>query len=316
MDRGSRPRILVCDPLDDGALDLLRQAARVDVQTSLAPDELVAIIDGYDALVIHNSTTITSEVIEAGSTLRAIARAGVSYDNIDVDAATQNGVYVINAPGAATNAVAELTIGLILALLRQMPAANRSLKAGHWHRQKLRGQQLSSQTLGVIGYGRIGREVARLARAFGAKVLAHTRTLRPMEHAERIAFDRLLAESDIISLHAPLTDATRHLINRETIQQMRTGAYIINTSAGGLIDEAALLEALESGKIAGAGLDVFANEPPGDSPLLRHPHVICTPRLGAHTAEVRRTAAMIAVQGLLAVLRGEPSEYVVNPLAG
>ncbi|ACZ38950.1 hydroxyacid dehydrogenase [Sphaerobacter thermophilus] len=313
MEGAGQPRILVCDPIDDGALDLLRRHARVDVRTSLAPDELVDIVGGYDGLVVRGTTQITSEVIEAATALRGIARVGFAVDNIDIDAATERGIVVVHSPGARTYAVAEMTIGLILAVLRHIPAADRSVKAGRWERRAFRGRQLRGATVGVIGYGRIGREVARLAHAFGATVKAYTQTPRPLEHAKQVDFQALLASSDIITLHATLTSATRQLINREAIEQMRDGVVIVNTASGGLIDEAALLEALDRGKVAGAGLDVFADEPPSLRALVEHPRVVTTPRIGGSTQEADRAVSELALQSLLAVLRGEQPAVAVNP---
>lgn len=315
MDRGAMPRILVCDPLDEEALDLLNREAQVDIRTGLTPDELVDIVAGYDALVVRSSTQVTSEVIEAGSQLRAIARAGVGVDTIDVDAATEHGVVVVNAPGASAQAVVELTFGLILTMLRRLYSANRTTKAGRWEKSKLRGRQIAGQTLGVVGYGRIGREVSRIGQAFGARVITATLQDRPPEYAERVDFDRLLAESDIITLHVPLTAQTASMIDAEAIRKMKDGVYLVNTSRGGIVDEAALLEGLNSGKVAGAALDVFAVEPPGESELVKHPRVVVTPHIGGSTLEAQRAVGMIAVRGMLAVLRGERTDTVVNPRA-
>lgn len=313
MERAGQPRILVCDPIDDGALDLLRREARVDVRTALDPDELVDVVGAYDGLVVRGTTEVTSEVIEAATALRGIARVGFAVDNIDVAAASERGILVVHSPGARTQAVAELTIGLMLAVLRQIPAADRSLKEGRWERRAFRGRQLAGMTVGVVGYGRIGREVARLARAFGATVKAYTQTPRPLEHAKHVDFQDLLSESDIVTLHATLTPTTRHLIDRRAIDQMRDGVVIINTAAGGLIDEPALLEAIERGKVAGAGLDVFATEPPAARELIEHPRVVTTPRIGGSTVEADREVSTLALESLLAVLRGEQPETVVNP---
>lgn len=313
MLQGGQPRILVCDPLDASALDLLGQEARVDVQTNLSHDELVEIVSGYDALVVRSGTQVTRDVIAAGSALRAIARAGVGVDNVDLEAATERGIPVVNAPGASMTAVAELTFGLMLALLRELPRANASMKQGRWEKSKFRGHQLRDKTLGVIGYGRIGREVARLGQAFGAKVIATTRSSRPMEYAQRVDLDRLLAESDIISLHTAYRVDSQYLIDSTAFQRMKDGVYIVNTARGPLIDEDALLAALESGKVAGAGLDVFEREPPGASPLVTHRRVICTPHIGAATREAQQEIGQITVRGLLAILRGEHPESVINP---
>ncbi|MDI3339957.1 MAG: hydroxyacid dehydrogenase [Sphaerobacter sp.] len=313
MERAGQPRILVCDLIDDGALALLRREARVDLRTGLDPAELVDLVEGYDGLVVRGTTRVTSEVLEAGTSLRGVARVGFSVDNIDVAAATERGIRVVHSPGARTEAVAELTLGLMLAVLRGIPAADRSLKAGRWERRAFSGRQLAGKTVGVVGYGRVGREVARLARACRATVKAYTRTPRPLEHARQVAFQELLADSDVVTLHATLTPDTHRLIDADAIARMKDGVVIINTAAGGLIDEAALLAALERGKVAGAGLDVFAAEPPVNRALVEHPRVVCTPHIGGRTVEADQAVSLLAIQGLLAILRGEQPENVVNP---
>lgn len=315
MSQAVRSRILVCDPLSEPAMDLLRDQAEIDVKTGLSNDELIEVVDGYDALVVRSATQVTGEVIEAGTGLRAIARAGIGLDNIDVEAATERGIVVLNTPGASTQAVAELTIALILDLLRHVDVADRAMKEGRWEKSRLRGRQLSEQTVGVIGYGRIGREVARLCCAFGARVVATTRSPRPLEYAERVNLDALLTESDIVTLHAAPRASGAPLLDAAAIARMKDGAYLVNASRGALVDEVALLDALNTGKLAGAGLDVFAQEPPGGSALVRHPKVICTPHIGAATVAAQRAVGLIAARGLLAVLRGERPETIVNPQA-
>ena len=315
MADAGRPRVLVCDPLDEHALDILRHETQVDVRTELSPDELVDVVAAYDALVVRSATQVTSEVLEAGSALRVVARAGVGVDNVDVDAASDRGILVVNAPGASTQAVAELTIGLILALLRRIPIADRTMKAGRWEKSHLRGREFAGKTLGVIGYGRIGHEVAGIGRAFGARVLVFTQPTRPIEYGQQVSFEELLHESDIITLHVNYSASAASLIDAAAIARMKDGVYLINTSRGGIIDEAALLEALESGKVGGVGLDVFVEEPPGASALVKHPHVVCTPHVGAATAEAQRAVGAIAAHSLLAVLRGERPDTIVNPHA-
>ncbi|HET9013978.1 MAG TPA: hydroxyacid dehydrogenase [Thermomicrobiaceae bacterium] len=315
MAETARPRVLVCDPLDEHALEILRHETQVDVRTGLTQDELIDIVAAFDALVVRSATQVTSEVLEAASALRVVARAGVGVDNIDVDAASERGVLVVNAPGASSQAVAELTVGLILSLLRRIPTADRTMKAGRWEKAHLRGREFAGKTLGVIGYGRIGHEVAGLARAFGARVLVYTVLTRPIEHGQAVSFEELLAESDIITIHVNVTDRAASLIDAAAIARMKDGVYLINTSRGGIIDEAALLEGLESGKVGGVGLDVFVDEPPGASALVKHPHVVCTPHIGAATAEAQRAVGAIAAHSLLAVLRGERPDTIVNPYA-
>jgi len=315
MADAARPRVLVCDPLDEHALEILGHETRLDVRTGLNRDELIDIVADFDALVVRSATQVTSEVLEAGSLLRVVARAGVGVDNIDVEAATERGILVVNAPGASTQAVAELTIGLIMSLLRRIPIADHTMKAGRWEKAHLRGREFAGKTLGVIGYGRIGHEVAGIARAFGARVVVYTVLTRPIEHGQAVGFEELLTESDIITVHVNYSATATSLIDAGTIARMKDGVYLINTSRGGIIDETALLEALESGKVAGVGLDVFVDEPPGASPLVRHPHVVCTPHIGASTAEAQRAVGAIAAHSLLAVLRGERPDTIVNPQA-
>ncbi len=307
------PRVLVCEPLHQDALDLLAANARVDVRTGLSRDELLDIVDAYDALVVRSKTQVSGDVIEAGINLRVIARAGIGVDNIDVDAATEHGIAVVNAAGASAQSVAELTLGLILALLRHIPTADRTMKAGQWEKPRLIGRQLGGLTVGVVGYGRIGREVARLVAAFGTRVLVATNNNHTYpQHGEPVPFDRLLGESDIVTLHKRLERATECLIDADAIAKMKDGAYLVNTARGALVDERALLDALNSGKLAGAALDVFAQEPPGATALVVHPRVICTPHLGASTVEAQRAVGIVAVKSLLAVLKGQQPETIVN----
>lgn len=264
-------KVLVSDPIDEAGIKILSQVATVDVKTGLSPKELASIIAGYDALMVRSGTQVTAEVIEAATNLKVIGRAGVGVDNIDVASATRKGIIVVNSPEGNTIAAAEHTLAMMLALSRYIPDANYSLKQGKWDRKSFIGTEVYKKTLGVIGLGKIGSHVATVAKAMGMKILAYDPYIS-QERANQLGctlvdLDVLFAESDYITLHVPKTPETTNLINRETIAKMKPTVRIINCARGGIIDEEALYEALKSGRIAGAALDVFAQEPLGDSPL-------------------------------------------------
>lgn len=310
------PKILVTDPIAEDGIALLRREAEVEVRLGPAQDELVSMIGGYEALVVRSQTKVTQEVIEAGERLQVIGRAGVGVDNIDVPAATRRGVVVVNAPTGNTFSAAEHTVALMLALARNLPQAHASLRAGQWERQRFLGVELRGKTLGVIGLGLVGTEVARRARAMEMRVLAVdpyvTQERAASLGVELVTLDELLGQSDFITLHTPLTAATRDLLGEEQFREVKPGARIINTARGELIDETALLRALDDGRVAGAAIDVFREEPPGDSPLLTHEQIIVTPHLGASTAEAQERVAVDVAEQVLAALRGEPARYAVN----
>jgi D-3-phosphoglycerate dehydrogenase len=294
-------RVLVTDKVSEEGLALLKAEPdfEVVVRTDLAKDVagLKAALAEADALVVRSGTQVTAEVLEGQTRLRAIARAGVGVDNIDVAAATQNGIVVMNTPGGNTVSTAEHTMALMLSLARNVPQANESLKAGRWDRSKLTGRQLEGKTLGIIGMGRVGQSVARMALGFEMRVIGFD----PFLSAERAAelgiesvphLSELWGQCDYITLHTPLTDDTRKLINAETIEKMRPGVRIINCARGGLIDSDALKAALDSGKVAGAAVDVFEPEPPpADHPVVNHPKAVVTPHLGASTEEAQVAVA-------------------------
>jgi len=293
-------RVLVADKIHEDGVKLLREFAEVDVSTGLKPAELITKIGGCDILVVRSATKVTKEVIDAGKQLKIIARAGVGLDNIDVGAAKARGIEVINAPEAPTVAVAELVLGMMLSWVRRLPQADSSMKAGRWEKAQLMGGELRGKTLGVVGTGRIGRAVGYKAKAFLMNLLAHDPT-QSVEFTERsgakyVDLEALLRESDFVTLHVPLTPQTRHMIGKRELGLMKASAVLINTSRGGVIDEAALIEALQQGKIAGACLDVYEKEPPVDSPLLKLPNVVLTPHLGASTVEAQRDAALIVAR--------------------
>ncbi|HET7011168.1 MAG TPA: hydroxyacid dehydrogenase [Anaerolineales bacterium] len=302
-------RVLVADGMTDDALRRLRQEAQViEAGLEAATD--------VDAIIVRGGSRVTAEVISrAGPRLRVVGRAGVGVDNIDLEAARRAGVAVVNAPLSSTLSVAEHVLALMFALARRIPAGDASLRRGEWRKAELEGSELFDKTLGVLGLGRIGRAVAQRAAALGMRVVGHD----PLISAEAIRqagatpvdFDTLLEESDYISLHVPLDEQTRGLLGADELQKMKPGARVISTSRGGIVDETALLQALESGRLAGAALDVFEREPPGASPLLQHPAVVVTPHIAAQTAEAQTRASADIAAEVLAALRGEPLRWRV-----
>ena len=309
-------RILIADPIAPEGIDLLSVHAQVDVKHGLAPQELLEVLGDYDALVVRSETKVTAEVIRSGKRLKVIARAGIGVDNIDLEAATSAGIAVVNAPTGNTVAAAEHTLALMLALSRNIPSAHQSLKEGHWRRDTFMGIEVHNKTLGIAGLGRVGSEVARRAQSFGMRLLAYDPFVSPdyalRLGAELLPLDQLLAQSDFLTLHTPFTDSTHHLIGARELSILKPGARIINVARGELIDEEALFQALGSDRLAGVALDVFAQEPPGQSPLLSHPKVIVTPHLGASTQEAQREVAVEAAEQVLAVLEGKPARNTVN----
>ena len=309
-------KVLITDPIAQEGIDYLAREAEVEVRLKPAPEELLAMIGGYDGLIVRSETKVTRAVIEAGKRLQVIGRAGSGVDNIDLDAATERGVLVVNAPLGNTISAAEHTIGLMFALARKLPEAYESLRAGKWERQRFLGTELRGKTLGLLGLGQVGSEVARRARGLDMRVVAHDPFLPPERFhglgVDPVPFDELLRESDFISLHMRLTPTTRDILSAEQFAKMKPGVRIINTARGELLDENALIKAIDEGRVAGAAIDVFREEPPGDSPLLKHPGIIVTPHLGASTEEAQERAALDVAEQVLAVLRGEPARYAVN----
>src|SRR5919202_5288899 len=273
-----RPRILVADQIAKAGIDLLRGEAHVTVQTGLPPDRLGEVIGEYDALVVRSATKVTRAVLEVGRRLRVIGRAGVGVDNIDVEEATRRGVVVVNSAGAATFSAAEHTLALLLAVARNVPQAMASMQRGEWTPGKFVGVELRGKTLGVVGLGRIGTQVARRALAFGMRVIA-TDPYISREHAESnevelVPLDQLVAEADFVSLHAPMNPENADMMGDAEFGRLKPGAFLVNCARGGLVDEGALLRALDGGRLAGAALDVYNDEPPKDSPLVGHPKVV------------------------------------------
>ncbi|MCO5200656.1 MAG: phosphoglycerate dehydrogenase [Chloroflexi bacterium] len=316
MPENRRPRILIADPVAPEGIEMLRTAGDVDVNTGLAADTLIGIIGNYDALVVRSETKVTRPVIEAATRMQVIGRAGVGVDNIDLDAATERGVIVVNAPQGNTIAAAEHTLALLMALARHVPQADASMRSGKWDRKNYLGTEIRGKTLGIVGLGKIGSEVARRAVAMEMRVLAHD----PFVPAERVRalgvesvdFEQLIMLSDFITVHPPLTASTQGMIGEAEMARMKDGIRLINVARGGIIDEAALVAAVASGKVAGAAIDVFTAEPPRDNPLIGDPRIIVTPHLGASTAEAQERVAVDVAEQIVEVLAGKPARYAVN----
>ena len=309
-------KILVSDPIVEEGIQSLYGYAQVDIKTNLEPGQLKAIIGDYDALIVRSQTQVSAEIIEAGEKLKVIGRAGVGIDNIDVDAATRKGIVVVNAPTGNTVSAAEHAIALMLALARNVPQADSRLKSGKWQRGELVGTELRNKTLGIIGVGNVGSEVAKRAQAFEMHVIAYDPFVSA-DYAHHlkvtlVSLEQLLREADFISLHVPLTTATKKLIGTKELAKVKPQVRIINCARGGLVDEKAVVTAIEQGKIAGAAFDVFSKEPVTDSPLFKEDKIIVTPHLGASTVEAQTNVARDVAEQVLAVLQGQFSKYAVN----
>jgi len=309
-------KVLIADRIDKEGIEFLRQHVDVTVEPGLKPEDLKAKIGDYDALVVRSQTKVGAEIIERGEKLKVIGRAGVGTDNIDVDAATRKGIVVVNAPTANTVSAAEHTIALMLALARHVPEANNQLKSGKWQREKLIGIELRNKTLGIIGLGNVGSEVAKRAQAFEMHVIAYdpfvsTDFARNIK-VDLAPLDQLLAEADFLSLHVPLTTTTTQLIGAEELAKVKPTARIINCARGGLVDEKEVVKAVEEGRLAGAAFDVFESEPLTESSLFQNEKIIITPHLGASTTEAQAQAAQDIAEQVLTVLKGQFSRYAVN----
>ncbi len=311
-----KPKVLVTDPVAQDGLDLVARSAQVDVRHGLPPADIKACIGDYAGLMVRSETKVTGDIIEAGRNLQIIARAGVGVDNIDVEAATRCGVVVVNAPLANTISAAEHTMGLILSLARYIPQAHVAFQQGKWDRKTFVGVELRGKTLGLVGLGKVGSALAKRAQSFDMRVLAYDPFIS-VEVAkglgvELAALDEVLRHSDFISIHTPLTSSTQGLIGAKELSLLKPSARIVNAARGGIVDEAALLQALNDGKIAGAALDVYTSEPPKDMALFRHPRLICTPHLAASTVEAQASVAVDVAEEVIAVLEGRPPRYAVN----
>lgn len=309
-------RILATDPLDPAAAEALRKAGHEVVEKKLAPDELLKEIAKYDGLLVRSETKVTRAVIGVADRLKVVGRAGVGVDNIDVEAAKEKGIAVVNAPLAASNAVAELTFAHMLSLARMLPRADSTTRAGKWDKKSLKGFELQGRTLGLLGVGRIGGRVAELSKAFGMRVVAYDPYVS-VEKAREMGVTKLddprdvVQQSDFVSIHVPLTPETKHMVNAQLLAAFKPGSFVLNLSRGGIIDEAALHQAVKGGHLGGAALDVFETEPLTASPLFELPNVHLTPHLGASTKEAQEKAGVMVAEQVRKVLAGERAEFRV-----
>ena len=309
-------RILVADAIADEGVDILRREAEVDVKTGLAPEELAGIIGDYDALVVRSATRAPAEIIEAGDRLQVIGRAGIGVDNIDLAAATKRGIVVVNAPAGNVRSAAEHTVALLMSTARHVPQACARLRSGDWAKKAYTGTELYGKTLGIVGLGRVAEQVTRMVKGFEMKLIASD----PFVSAERaqmlgvelVSLEDLLRRSDFITVHVPMTSATKGIISKKALKLVKPSVRFINTARGGIIDEKALYEAIEEGRVAGAAIDVFTKEPATDNILLQSDRVIVTPHLGASTEEAQTTVAVDVAEQILQVLKGRPARHAVN----
>ena len=309
-------KVLVSDSLSEKGIGILEKGTEVDVRTGMSPEELKACIGEYDALVVRSQTQVTEDVIEAAENLKIIGRAGVGVDNIDVEAATQRGIIVINAPEGNMISAAEHTIAMMMAMSRNIPQANQSMRAGKWDRKLFMGVEVRGKTLGVVGLGRIGTEVAKRAQGMEMTIMAYD----PFISEERAAdlgvklttVEDIVLNADYITVHTPLTKDTRNLIDREEFEKAKPGVRIINCARGGIINEEALAEAVASGKVAAAAIDVFTSEPPTGSPLLEQDNIIVTPHLGASTKEAQVNVAVDVAEQIINLNQGLPVKNAIN----
>ena len=306
-------RILVSDPLGQEGIAILEEAgdAEVHLEPGISAEELVARIGDFDALIVRSETQVTRDVIDAGTELKVVGRAGVGVDNVDVDAATRRGIAVANTPDASTNAAVEQTIALMLAAARKTAHAHASMLEGEWSRDRFVGTEMRGKTLGIIGLGRIGRKVAAVARALGMEVVAHDPYISEEVAREHdvalMEMPEVLKSSDVLTLHLPAADGGGPLIDAAAIAQMKRNAIIVNAARGWLIDSTALASALDEGRLRAAGIDVYETEPPpADHPLIGHPKVVHTPHLGASTEEAQADVATDIADQVLRILRGDP----------
>lgn len=310
-------RVLVSDPITPAGIDLFKEAGfEVEVKTDHTKEELLAKIKDYDALIVRSQTKVTSDIIEAASNLKVIGRAGVGVDNVDVEAATKKGVIVLNAPDGNTTSTAELSVAMLLALARNIPQAHASLKGGAWDRKSFTGVEVNGKTLGVVGMGRIGTEVAKRMLAMGMTVLAYDPFFTEEKAAslgvKMVDLDTIITESDFITVHTPLTAETKGLFGVKEFTRMKKGVRLVNCARGGIYDEAALAGAIKSGQVAGAAIDVYPEEPPKDRTLIELPQAIVTPHLGASTREAQENVAVDVAIEVIKILKGESFKNAVN----
>ena len=310
-------KVLVADPIDQEGIDFLtKHLIEVDIKTGLQPEELLAIIPEYEALIVRSQTKVTAEVVEAGSKLQVIGRAGVGVDNIDLKAATQKGIIVVNAPESNTLSAAEHTIALMLSMARNIPQAHAQLKSGKWDRKIFTGIEVRNKKIGIIGLGKVGAEVAKRCQGLDMDVIGYD-PMVSMEHAESlgvelVSLEELLQDSDFVTVHVPLTNATRGLISEKALQKVKPSIRFLNVARGGIIDEEALFKAIDEGRVAGAAIDVFSKEPAIENVLLQSDKIVVTPHLGASTVEAQTGVARDVAEQVIDALEGKPARYAVN----
>jgi len=298
-------KVLICDATDPKALKIIEEAGiEVVNQPDITPEELLKVIPKYPCMVVRSRTKVTKEIIDAGTSLKAIVRAGVGLDNIDVGYAKEKGVLVLNTPSASTQSVAELTIAYLMALARNIPLMTASMKAGKWEKKSFLGSEVSGKILGLIGSGRIGQAVADRAIALGMTVMAYDPYVTQLPNITLVELDNLLKEADYISLHIPHTEETHNILDAAAFAKMKDGVRIINCARGGTIDEDALYQAIQNGKVTGAALDVFAEEPLTNPSLFSLDQVIGSPHIGAGTGEAKERVGQVAAQKVIETLKG------------
>ncbi len=308
-------KVIITDGLSDKGIAILSAAAQVDNKPDITADDLLKVAGEYDAMVVRGRTKVTPAVFDAAAKLKVVGRAGVGVDNIDLTAARSHGVTVVNAPKSTSLAVAELALALMFSLARMIPKADSTMKQGQWIKKQLEGIELNGKTLGIVGMGNIGTALAARAAGLGMKVIGYD-SLVPADvikqrGAEPVSLPDLYARSDFISFHLPLTPESKGMINGQVLAQMKRGVRLVDAARGGILDETALLAALETGQVAAAALDVFSAEPPGLTALVAHPNVVATPHIGAQTEEAQDRAAEDIASEVLTALRGEPLRWKI-----
>ena len=306
-------KVIITDGLESNGLDLINQSGEAVDRKGIDAAQLLLEVGEYDGMIVRGRTKVTRAVFEAAKNLKVVGRAGVGVDNIDLESAKEHGVIVVNCPVATSEAVAELAMAMIFGLSRELARADEAMKHENWDKKTLMGAELMGKTLGMIGFGRIGQLVAKYARCMGMKVIVFDKIWFPdfvrEKGFEQFQLEELLPQADFFSIHIPLTPESKHLLNDETFALMKDGAYVVDASRGGVIDHAALLRALESGKVAGAAIDVFETEPPIDWTLVKHPKVIATPHIGAQTIEAQLRAAEDIASEVMNVLEGKQARW-------
>ena len=313
---GENMKVLIADAINEKGIENLKEVAEVVVDTEITPEELADTINEYNGIIVRSRTKVTADIIEKADNLQIIARAGVGVDNIDLDAATEKGIMVVNSPESTSVTVAEHTMGLILSMARKISIADKSVKDGKWEKKQFMGVELRNKTLGVIGMGRIGSQVVNRCKAFGMDAMAYDPYL-PEEVAKQMGvgltdLETVLKNSDFITIHVPLTPETKHSISTEQFEIMKDGAFIVNCALGGIIDQDALYDALVNNKIGGAALDVYEEEPPKDSKLFGLDNIVLTPHIAASTKEAQRDAAIIVADEIIELAKGNNPKNVLN----